>query len=59
MTPAHLVPALRGRFCAVIDCGNPARLISTRVSTLDSVESTERGCRLVPSGIEPEAGAYE
>ena len=57
MTPAQLVPALRERFGAVIDGANPARLISTRVSTLDSVESTEQGCRLVPSGIELESEA--
>ena len=59
MTPAELVAALRERFGAVIDSASPARLVSTRMSTLASVESTEDGWRLVPSGIGLESEAYE
>lgn len=59
MTPAQLVDALRERFGAVIDAASPARLVSTRMSTLASVESTGDGWRLVPSGIELESEAYE
>ena len=59
MTPAQLVDALRERFGAVIDAASPARLVSTRMSTLASVESTEDGWRLVPSGIELESETYE
>ena len=55
MTPAQLVTALSEEFGAVIDSRNPARLVSTRMSTLASVESTEAGWQLVPSGIESEA----
>ena len=58
MTPAQLVAALRERG-AVIDSASPARLVSTRMSTLASVESTEGGWRLVPSGIGLESEAYE
>ena len=46
-------------FGAVIDAASPARLISTRMSTLASVESTEDGWRLVLSGIGLESEAYE
>ena len=59
MTPAQLVDAIRDRFGAVIDASNPARLVSTRMSTLPSVESTETGWRLVPSGIVLESESYE
>ena len=59
MTPAQLVDALRERFGAVIDAASPARLVSTRMSTLASVESTEDGWRLVLSGIGLESEAYE
>ena len=59
MTPAQLVMALKEEFGAVIDSGNPARLVSTRMSTLASVESTEAGWQLVPSGIESESEAYK
>lgn len=59
MAPAQLVDALRARFDAVIDAASPARLVSTRMSTLDSVESTEDGWRLVPNGIAVESEAYE
>ena len=59
MTPAQLVAALRERFGTVIDSASPARLVSTRMSTLASVESTEDGWRLVPSGIGLESEAYE
>ena len=59
MAPAQLVTALKERFGAVIDSQNPARLVSTRMSTLASVESTEAGWRLVPSDIEPESEAYK
>ena len=59
MTPAQLVDALKERFGAVIDAASPARLVSTRMSTLASVESTEDGWRLVPSGIGLESEAYE
>ena len=59
MTPAQLVDALRERFGAMIDAASPARLVSTRMSTLASVESTEYGWRLVPSGIGLESEAYE
>ena len=40
---AQLVDALREQFGAVIDAASPARLVSTRMSTLASVESTEEG----------------
>ena len=59
MTPAQLVDALRERFGAVIDAASPARLVSTRMSTHASVESTEDGWRLVPSGIQLESEVYE
>ncbi len=59
MTPAQLVAALRKQFGAVIDAASPARLVSTRMSALASVESTEYGWQLVPSGIELESEAYE
>ena len=59
MAPAQLVKALKEEFGAVIDSRNPARLVSTRMSTLASVESTETGWQLVPSGIESESEAYE
>ncbi len=59
MTPAQLVDALKDRFGAVIDAANPARLVSTRMSMLASVESTEDGWQLVPGRIELESEAYE
>ena len=59
MTPAQLVSALREQFGAVINAASPARLVSTRMSTLASVESTEYGWRLVTSGIGLESEAYE
>ena len=59
MTPAQLVAALKERFGAVIDAASPARLVSTRMSTLAAVESTDRGWQLVSSGIELESEAYE
>ena len=59
MTPAQLVDALREQFGAVIDATSPARLVSTRMSTLPSVESSEDGWRLVPSGIGLESEVYE
>ena len=59
MTPAQLVDALREQFGAVIEATSPARLVSTRMSTLASVESTEDGWRLVPSGIGLETETYE
>ena len=59
MTPAQLVDALRERFGAVIDAASPARLVSTRMSTLASVESTEDGWLLVANGIKLESEAYE
>lgn len=59
MTPAQLVESLRDRFGAIIEGSNPARLVSTRMSTLSSVESTEEGWRLVPSNIELESEAYD
>ena len=59
MTPAQLVDALSEQFGAVIDATSPARLVSTRMSTLASVESTEEGWRLVPSGVELESEAYQ
>lgn len=54
MIPVQLVNAFSEQFGAVID---PARLMSTRMSTLASVESTEEGWRLVPSGVELESEA--
>ena len=51
--------ALKEQFGAVIDAASPARLVSTRMSTLASVESTEDGWRLVPGRIELESEAYE
>lgn len=59
MTPSQLVAALSDQFGAVIDAANPARLVSTRMSALASVESTEYGWRLVSSGIGIESEAYE
>lgn len=59
MAPAQLVTALKERFGALIDSQNPARLVSTRMSMLASVESTEAGWQLVPSGIEAESEAYK
>ena len=59
MTPAQLVDALREQFGAVINAASPARLVSTRMSTLASVESTEDGWRLVPGRVELESEAYE
>ena len=59
MTPAQIVDALRDRLGAVIDSASPARLVSTRMSTLAAVESTEDGWRLVPSGIGLESEVYE
>lgn len=59
MTPAQLVDALENRFGAVIGAANPARLVSTRMSTLASVESTERGWQLMPDSIELESEEYE
>ena len=57
-TPAQLVDAVRDQFGAVIDAANPARLVSTRMSALNSVESTEGGWRLVTTGSKPESEAY-
>lgn len=59
MTPAQLVAALKERFGAVIDAASPTRLVSTRMSTLGSVESTDDGWRLVSNGIGVESEAYE
>jgi len=59
MSPADLVTALREEFGAVIDSRTPARLVSTRMSALASVESTDAGWQLVPSGLESEAEAYK
>ena len=58
MTPAQLVAALRERFGAVIKAASPARLVSTRMSVLAAVESTDRGWQLVPNGIGLESEAY-
>lgn len=59
LSPAQLVAALKDEFGVVVDSRNPARLVSTRMSTLASVESTEAGWQLVSSGIEPESEAYK
>lgn len=59
MTPTQLVDALGEQFGAVIDAASPARLVSTRMSTLASVESAEGGWRLVPSRVELESEAYQ
>ena len=59
MTPAQLVGVIKDRFDAVIDAASPARLVSTRMSTLASVESTGEGWRLMPSGIGMELEAYK
>ena len=59
MTPTQLVDALKKRFGAEIEAANPARLVSTRMSTLASVRSTETGWRLVLRSITPESEAYE
>ena len=59
MTPAQLVDALRQQFGAVIDAASPARLVSTRMSTLVSVESTEGGWRLTPGRLELESEPYK
>ena len=59
MMPAQLVEALKDRFGAIIEGSNPARLVSTRMSTLPSVESTDEGWRLVPSSIAVESEAYD
>lgn len=58
MTPAQLVDAVKERFGAEIDAASPARLVSTRMSTLRSVESREGGWRLVASRIGLESEAY-
>ena len=59
MTPTQLVESLRDRFGAIIEASNPPRLVSTRMSTLPSVESTEEGWRLIPSSIALESEAYD
>ena len=59
LTPTQLVAALKGQFGAVIDAASPARLVSTRMSALAAVESTDQGWQLVASGIELESEAYE
>jgi hypothetical protein len=59
MTPGQLVAALKERFGAVIEAASPARLVSTRMSTLASVRSTEDGWVLVPSSVDLESEAYE
>lgn len=59
MAPAQLVAALRERFGAVINAASPARLVSTRMSTLAAVESTDGGWRLVPSSIRLESESYK
>lgn len=59
MTPAQLVNQLKKQFGAVIDAASPARLVSTRMSALDSVESTESGWRLVAAGIELETETFK
>lgn len=59
MTPAQLVNQLKRQFGAVIDAASPARLVSTRMSTLDSVESTESGWRLVTAGIELKSETFK
>ena len=38
---------------------SPGGPVSTRMSTLDSIESTKDGWRLIPSGIVLESEAYE
>ena len=59
MTPAQLIAALKHRYGAVIEAASPARLVSTRMSNLDSVQSTEDGWRLVSRGVGLESEAYE
>jgi len=59
MTPTQLVESLRDRFGAIIGASNPPRLVSTRMSALPSVESTEEGWRLIPSSIALESKAYD
>ena len=59
MTPAQLVASLKERYGAVIEVASPARLVSTRMSTLASIRSTEDGWRLVSSGGGVESEAYE
>lgn len=56
MTPAQILDALLERFQVEIDATNPARLVSTRMSILRSVESTEHGWRLISNGIQVENG---
>ena len=59
MTPTQLVESLRDRFGAIIEASSPPRLVSTRMSTLPSVESTEEGWRLIPTSIALESEAYD
>lgn len=59
LTPAQLVVELRKQFGAVIEAASPARLVSTRMSALASVESTESGWRLVPARMKLEGEVYE
>ena len=59
LTPAQLVKALSEQFGAVIDTANPARLVSTRMSMLASVESTQAGWRLAPKQIDVESQVYK
>ena len=59
MTPAQLVAALWKQSSAEIDAANPARLVSTCMSALASVESTGDGWRLVPHGIGLESEVHE
>ena len=58
MTPAQLIDALREQFGAVIDATSAARLVSTRMSTLSSVESTDDGWRLVTRGVDIESEVF-
>ena len=59
MTPSQLVDALKEQFGAVIEATSPARLVSTRMSTLGSVESAAGGWRLVTRGVDVESEAFE
>ena len=59
MTPSQLVKELENQFGAVVDAVSPARLVSTRMSSLASVESKEGGWQLVSAGIELEPAALK
>jgi len=55
MTTSELVCVLGEQFDAEIDATSPARLISTRMSMLTAVESTDSGWQLVTRSMQLES----